>query len=239
MTVKELFDAGAQKYDGSRRKVIYCFDDFYGTLLDLIPFTPADRFSFLDLGAGTGLVAALIRDRFPRAQAHLLDISEKMLTQARERFSDDKGVHFYVRDYAREELPGPYPLVVSAMSIHHLSDPEKQQLVQSIFDRLTPGGWFIHAELALGATPATEAFYQAYWRRHLESTDIEKEALDAIYRRMACDRPATLDHQLAWMRAAGFADVDCFFKHNNFSVYAGKKNGKAMRTRGEINGCRP
>ena len=69
-------------------------------------------------------------------------------------------------------------------------------------------------------------FNQTYWRRHLGSTDIEKEALDAIYQRMACDRPATLDHQLAWMRAAGFADVDCFFKHHNFAVYAGKKTEK-------------
>ncbi|BBO68475.1 SAM-dependent methyltransferase [Desulfosarcina alkanivorans] len=226
MTVKELFDAGARKYDGNRRKVIYCFDDFYGTLLDLIPFAPADRFSFLDLGAGTGLVSALIRERFTRAEAHLLDNSEKMLTLARERFSGETGVDFYVRDYAREELPGPHPLIVSAMSVHHLSDSEKQRLVQRVFERLTPGGYFIHAELALGATPATEALYQSFWRRHLGSTDIEKEALDAIYQRMACDRPATLDHQLAWMRAAGFADVDCFFKHHNFTVYAGKKTEK-------------
>ena len=65
MTVKALFDAGAAKYDGNRRKIIYCFDDFYGTLLDLIPFARNDRFSFLDLGAGTGLVSALIRQRFP------------------------------------------------------------------------------------------------------------------------------------------------------------------------------
>jgi tRNA (cmo5U34)-methyltransferase len=226
MKIKELFDAGALKYDRNRRKVIYCFDDFYGTLLDLIPFAPADRFAFLDLGAGTGLVSALIREQFQNAEAHLLDISEKMLAKARERFAGQNGTHFYVRDYAREDLPGGFPLVVSAMSIHHLSDLEKAQLMQRIFEGLTPGGWFVHAELALGATPATEAFYQEYWRRHLESTDIEKEELEAIYRRMACDRPATLDHQLGWMRAAGFADVDCFFKYHNFSVYAGHKPSK-------------
>ena len=223
MAVKALFDAGAPTYDGNRRKVIYCFDDFYGTLLDLIPFTRADRFSFLDLGAGTGLVAALIRERFPGAEAHLLDVSEEMLAKARERFSTHDNVYFYVRDYARETLPGLFPLVVSAMSIHHLSDLEKQRLIRKIFAGLTPGGCFIHAELVLGATPATEAFYQSAWRRHLESTDIEKEELEAIYERMACDRPATLDQQLTWMRSAGFVDVDCFFKHYNFTVYAGRK----------------
>jgi len=226
MTVKELFDAGAQKYDGNRRKVIYCFDDFYGTLLDLIPFDRTDRFSFLDLGAGTGLVSALIRKRFPNAEAHLLDISEKMLEKARERFSGEGAIKFYARDYARETLPDQFPLIVSAMSIHHLSDTEKQQLMQRIFNALTPGGCFIHAELALGTTPDTEACYQRYWRRHLESTDIEKAELEAIYERMACDRPATLEHQLVWMRTAGFVDVDCYFKRYNFTVYAGKKPDK-------------
>ena len=223
MTVKALFDAGASKYDGNRRKIIYCFEDFYGTLLDLIPFSGADRFSFLDLGAGTGLVAALVRERFPGAEAHLLDVSEKMLAKARERFATQGNVFFYVRDYARETLPDRFPLVVSAMSIHHLSHKDKQRLMQKIFAALTPGGCFIHAELAQGTTPSTDAFYQSVWRRHMESTDIEKEELNAIHERMACDRPATLDDQLAWLRLAGFVDVDCFFKRYNFTVYAGKK----------------
>lgn len=223
LTVKALFDAGAAKYDGSRRKVIYCFDEFYGTLLDLVPFAHDDRFSFLDLGAGTGLVSALIRQRFPNTEAHLLDISEKMLAKAKQRFKGRDGIHFHARDYSRGALPRKFPLIVSAMSIHHLSDPQKQELTQRIFGSLTPGGSFIHAELALGQTPATEAFYQQYWRRHLEEIGIEKEELDAIYQRMASDRPATIEHQLAWMRSAGFIDVDCFFKRYNFTVYAGRK----------------
>lgn len=236
MTVKALFDDGALHYDGNRRKVIYCFDDFYGTLLDLLPFQRADRFSFLDLGAGTGLVSALIRQRFPNAEVHLVDVSEKMLEKAQERFAGQRAVRFYVLDYSWEALPGRYPLIVSALSIHHLSDAEKQQLLQKIFGALVPGGRFVHAELVLGATPNTEARYQNYWRRHLDSTDIDKKEIEAIYQRMACDRPATLDHQLSWMRAAGFVDVDCFFKRYNFTVYAGSKPD-TQEIRGETHGC--
>jgi tRNA (cmo5U34)-methyltransferase len=223
MTVKELFDAGAMKYDAARRKVIYCFDDFYGTLLELIPFASGDKFSFLDLGAGTGLVSALILERFTNGSAHLLDISEKMMEKARERFAGRKNVRFTIADYDQEELPGSYPLVVSAMSVHHLSDAGKQRLMKKIFHTLIPGGCFIHAELALGPTKAAEALYQRRWNRHLESTDIGKEELCAIYERMACDRPATLDQQLSWLRIAGFVDVDCYFKHYNFTVTAGRK----------------
>ncbi|MBI9083111.1 MAG: class I SAM-dependent methyltransferase [Desulfobacterales bacterium] len=223
MTVKALFDAGALRYDTNRRQVIFCFDDFYGTLLDLVPFGPPERFSFLDLGAGTGLVSALVLARFPNAEAHLFDVSEKMLEKARERFADRTNVHFYVGDYDNQALPGRHQLVVSAMSIHHLSDGGKQRLTAKIFDALVPGGSFVHAELVLGATAKTEARYQRHWRDHLLKTDIGKDELARIAERMACDRPAALDDQLAWMREAGFAHVDCYFKHYNFSVYAGIK----------------
>lgn len=223
MTVKDLFDAGAARYDANRRRVIFCFDDFYGTLLDLVPFEPEEKFSFLDLGAGTGLVSALILGRFPYAQANLLDVSDKMLEKARERFSGRPDVTFHVQDYNDQPLPGRHPLVVSAMSIHHLSDGGKQRLTQKILDTLTPGGAFVHAELALGATAETEARYQRHWQAYLARTGIDADELNRIRRRMAADRPATLDHQLSWMRQAGFAQVDCYFKHYNFSVYSGTK----------------
>jgi len=223
MLVKELFDAGALEYDAARRRVIFCFDNFYGTLLDLVPFSPRERFAFLDLGAGTGLVAALILARFPDAEAHLLDISEKMLAQARRRFADAPRVHFYIRDYAGRDLPGNYPLIVSAMSIHHLEDSEKQILMQNIFSALAPGGAFVHAELVRGATETTERCYQQHWQDHLEACGLDPAELEAIRQRMACDRPAPLQNQLSWMQAAGFTDVDCFFKHYNFAVYTGKK----------------
>lgn len=223
MTVKELFDAGALEYDTGRRRVIFCFETFYGTLLDLVPFRPQDRFDFLDLGAGTGLVSALIRARFPQARPHLLDISEKMMAQARRRFAGRPEVQFSIRDYVREELPGTYPLIVSAMSIHHLEDAGKRRLMQKIFSALEPGGAFVHAELAQGTTRATEQHYQRHWQAHLESCGFTAEELATIRQRMACDRPAPIEHQLAWMREAGFADVDCFFKHYNFTVSMGTK----------------
>lgn len=221
--IKSHFDAGAENYDVKRREVIYCFDNLYSTLLDLIPFSVHDRFSFLDLGAGTGLVSSLIMQNFPYAEAHLLDVSDNMLKKARQRFSQKNNVSFYIQDYGQTALPGNYQLVVSAMSIHHLADVKKQDLFQRIFDALSPKGCFIHADLALGATQSTEEFYQKRWQDHLKLVGLKNDELEQICKRMALDQPATLEQQLSWMRWAGFVDVDCFFKHYNFVVYSGKK----------------
>ena len=132
MTVKKIFDAGALKYDRNRRKVIPCFDDFYKTLIRLIPFESDEKFTVLDLGAGTGLVTALIFNIFQEAVVSLLDVSGKMLEKAKERFKGKDNVQFHVMDYDTSPLPGKYNLIVSAMSIHHLEDSDKKRLFQKI-----------------------------------------------------------------------------------------------------------
>ena len=223
MTVKKIFDAGALQYDRNRRKVIPCFDDFYKTLIRLIPFNTDAKFTVLDLGAGTGLVTALIFNVFPEAVVSLLDVSGEMLEKAKERFEGKDNVQFYVMDYDTSPLPGEYNLIVSAMSIHHLENSDKKRLFQKIYDALVPGGTFIHAEIARGATDNIEEIYQEQWRNYLEQTDLTEDELDVIYERMSYDIPAPLDMQLGWMRSAGFLSVDCFYKYYNFVVYAGSK----------------
>ena len=223
MTVKKIFDAGALQYDRNRRKVIPCFDDFYQTLIRLIPFDSDEKFTVLDLGAGTGLVTALVFNVFPRAAVSLLDISQKMLEKAKKRFAGKDNVAFHIMNYNTSPLPGKYNLIVSAMSIHHLKGSDKKRLFQKIYHALIPGGAFIHAELAKGATDDIEEIYQGQWKKHLEGTDLTEDELNVIYQRMSYDIPASLDMQLSWMRDAGFLNVDCFYKYFNFVVYAGCK----------------
>ncbi len=223
MTVKKIFDEGALQYDRNRRKVIPCFDDFYKTLIRLIPFDSDEKFTILDLGAGTGLVTALIFNVFPKAVVSLLDVSEKMLAKAKQRFAGKDNVQFYIMDYNISLLPEKYNLIVSAMSIHHLEHSDKKRLFKKIYEALSPGGHFIHAELAKGATENIEKIYQEQWRKHLEGTDLSKDEIDVIYERMSYDIPAPLDMQLGWMCDAGFIHVDCFYKYYNFVVYAGRK----------------
>jgi len=223
MSVEKIFDAGALQYDRNRQKVIPCFDDFYKTAVDLIPFDTEDIFTVLDLGAGTGLLTALILNVFPNASSMVLDISEKMLEKAKERFKGNDHVHFCAMDYARSLPTGEFDLIVSAMSIHHLYDSDKRLLYKKIYNALLPGGMFIHAELVKGATDATEVIYQRMWFEHLKETDLAKDQLSVIFERMSHDITTPLDIQLDWLKEAGFMDVDCFYKYYNFTVYAGRK----------------
>ena len=222
-SIKRIFDAGADQYDQQRRKIIPCFNDFYQTLIDLIPFGVSDSFRFLDLGAGTGLLTASIISAFPNATVTLMDVSEKMLEKARERFSSNKRVNFLIWDYSHSTLPGEYNLIVSAMSIHHLFDNEKKSLYQRVFDALKCKGVFINADLVKGETAKIEQKYQDIWMSWIRKTDLSKNELSKIIDRMQYDRPSSLNIQLQWLKEIGFSDVDCYYKYYNFAVCSGRK----------------
>jgi tRNA (cmo5U34)-methyltransferase len=223
MSVEELFDQGADRYDRQRRKVIPCFNDFYQTVIDLIPFADYQGFSFLDLGAGTGLLSELILKTFSDATATLIDLSEKMLEKAKERFSLNKQVDFLTQDYAHARLPQGWDLIVSAMSIHHLTDQGKKLLCERVFEALNPGGVFINADLVKGETETIERRYQDRWIRWIQEAGLEEAELSGIFERMRYDRPSTLMLNLQWMREAGLRDVDCSYKYYNFAVVSGRR----------------
>lgn len=221
--VKAEFDRAAKTYDAVRRQLIPCFDDFYGTVARVMPFGRDDVFDVLDLGAGTGLLTAVLREQFPKARYELIDISDEMLARARDRFEGERDVRIAVSDYSVEPLPGSFDAIISALSIHHLDDPGKAALFRRIFDALKPGGIFVNAEEVLAPTAALDQFYWDEWERQARAAGAPDEEFAGVEERAKYDKPAKLDDQLAWLGEAGFADVDCYYKYLAFAVYGGRR----------------
>lgn len=87
VSAKELFDRSVERYDQNRHLLIPCFEEFYRSVTELVPFKADQSFSVLDLGAGTGLLSKLVSERFPQACFTLMDISREVLEKARVRFA--------------------------------------------------------------------------------------------------------------------------------------------------------
>ena len=224
LTIAQGFDRAAPGYDSARRKLVPCFDKFYGWAVRLLPFSGADPIRVLDLGAGTGLLSAWILDAFPNAQLRLVDISGPMLDRARERFAALAAPPVMeVLDYAHHPLGGPCDAVVSALSIHHLSDELKRDLFARIFAALRPGGVFINAEQVLGPTAELEEAYRQAWLADARALGASEAEIDAALLRMQEDRCAPLEAQLQWLREIGFEDADCWFKEGRFAVYSARR----------------
>lgn len=226
--VKGVFDGAAARYDALRRQLIPCFDGFYDAAAELVALDPAAPARVLDVGAGTGLLAARIGARLPRAELTLLDFSAEMLGFAPARLAAHPGGHaVVVGDYTRAPLGGSWDAVVSALSIHHLPDAEKRALYARVFEALRPGGVFVNADNVLAEDPAVAARDRAAWIEAIRRTGIAAADLDAALERTRVDVLAPLALQLGWLRDLGFREVDCAYKWRHFAVFSGVKPGAA------------
>lgn len=224
MTAGALFDGAAGGYDEARRRLVPGLDGLYGAVLAGIPFRVDEPIRVLDLGAGTGLLSAVVADRFPQARVTLVDLSVEMLRVARRRFASGPGrFEFRVMDFARKELPRGYDLVVSAFSIHHLTDGDKRETFEKVHGSLAVDGCFVNLDQVRGETPEEESRYEEWWQRSAREAGATDEDLAAAFRRMRADKNATLEDQLRWLREAGFENVECRHQDHRFAVYAGRK----------------
>ena len=107
-----------------------------------IPFAPE---RVLELGMGTGETTRRLIEAHPDAWVIGLDSSPDMVFRARENYDDVQ--------LARMEDPlpdGPWDLVISVLSVHHLNDDQKQNLFRQVSDQsrsLVIGDVFTSTEL--------------------------------------------------------------------------------------------
>ena len=173
------FDERAQTWDEQPRRVQLAADIF-AALERAIPLRP--DMAALDYGAGTGLLTLALAPRVRRITA--VDSSRGML-DVLARKAQAAGLGNVVRllaDFAEDPPPpGPYDLVTSAMTLHHVADIGG--LLRIFFRLLGDGG-----VLALADLDAEDGTF------HEQTAGIHHFGFDR----------AALSAQLA---AAGFADI--------------------------------
>jgi tRNA (cmo5U34)-methyltransferase len=210
----------ANTYDSERRRLVPCFDEFYGCAVELVARCTPNAPRVLDLGAGTGILSAAIVARVPSARLTLLDQSPEMLQRAVTRLAAWRP-EIMVQPLTAPLPVGPFDAVVSALAIHHLSDDDKRTLYAGILGVLKPGGVFINAEQVSGASRRLQGLFETTHlesARRLGSSDAE---IEGAIERMRHDQCATVADQIAWLDREGFEDVDCFYRWFRFAVFGG------------------
>lgn len=220
--IKTRFNENAQSYDKQRKKLIPCYDDFYGIATALAE-AGSDCPKVLDLGAGTGLFSSFVLQKYPNAQLTLIDLSESMLNIAESRFDKVSNVQYFVGDYTTFDYPERYDLVISSLSIHHLLDSEKKALYHKLYSIMNRDGILVNADQVLGKTVFLDSLYKADWTNYVEHSGLAPEEISAAYERTKLDKMSTLDEQLSWLTEVGFSDVDCMYKYYNFVVMYARK----------------
>jgi tRNA (cmo5U34)-methyltransferase len=225
MTIDAAFNATVAYYDEWMMKALPNYSDLFGSAMALLPFKAEAALEVLDLGAGTGLFSKHVLEKYPHARFVLVDLADKMLELARQRFGADTHQFQYVLgDYRKLEGQAEYDLVISSLSIHHLEHADKQALFGSIYSVLRTGGLFINIDQILGDTSYLR---ELYWNHYLEQVRragfSEERIQESIDRRTTYDKEARLEDQLAWLKSSGFQNVDCVYKNFFVGVFLGMK----------------
>ena len=175
----------------------------------VIPNSLSESFRYADLGAGNGVLDELVLDRYPSAQAVLIDGSEPMLAHARTRLGRfGERAHYVTADVShpgwQAGASGPFDVVMAARAIHHAGSPDRiRALFSEILSELKPGGMFINLDYVRFGDPAFQQL--GVW------ADDDPDASYYIAT-PHMELPATLEDQLHWLREAGFAAVECVYR---------------------------
>lgn len=226
MSINEAFNLTTDFYDRWIRKAVPGYDEMRHIAQELLPQSSQSPLEVLDLGAGTGLFSGLVQTTYPTAHFTLWDVADKMLEVAKARFEASLAQFRYVvDDYRSFTEKESYHLVISSLSIHHLSDPEKQELFCRIFQALKPGGIFLNMDQIKGPTPKLQEIYCRKWEEITRLNGAtEDEVQGGLERRRLYDREATLENQLQWLRDAGFQEADCVYKKWLMGLFYARKN---------------
>jgi len=116
--------SGDSSYLDSVRGQVPLYDALQDAAVAAIPFQPEQ---VLELGIGTGETARRLLARFPEAKVTGLDSDPDVLFKARDIVEEVS--------LARMEDPlpdGPWDLVLSVLSVHRLTDDQKQNLFRRV-----------------------------------------------------------------------------------------------------------
>jgi tRNA (cmo5U34)-methyltransferase len=207
-------------------------------VLRMIPQPIDAPLRVLDIGAGYGALAMAVLSDRPNATAVCLDASAAMLKLGQERSAAyGARIHFVQGSLAAPDwlnaVDGTFDAVISSRALHHFTENQRRRFIfKDAFSLVRPGGCFINADNVRAAT-------RSLGDRYRRARD---EYLDGFVRRssdgktnLAALRAASpssyhgphnngdLEEELAWLKEAGFEDVDCFWKFATAVVYGGFK----------------
>jgi tRNA (cmo5U34)-methyltransferase len=118
------FHMNPETYLDEIRAQVPRYDELQEATIEAIPFAPQ---RVLELGVGTGETARRLLERHPDARVTGLDSQPEMVFAAREL-----GIEVRL---ARMEDPlpdGPWDLVLSVLSVHHLNEEQKRDLFRRV-----------------------------------------------------------------------------------------------------------
>ena len=222
-SVRRHLNVAIDAYDRSIRQFIPGYEEGIARAAEVVARARPGR--VLDLGAGTGALAAAMLAREGVGEVVAIDVDGEMLAQARVRLAGF-GARAAFREQSFEAaLPG-CDAVAASLALHHVPTmARKRALYARIHSALGPGGVFANADVTMPAEADLREAAYGLWARHLVASGIgERRAREHFAEWADEDTYFPLDEELSALREVGF-EADCVWQAPPFCLVVGRKAG--------------
>ena len=185
--------------------------------------------AIIDLGSSRGQAVDGLIKRYAGANSfYLTEVSPSMLQVLRSQYrrAIQTGAVTVLECDLRHEYPQADSCVtLSILTLQFTPMEYRQQIVQTVYDHLIPGGAFVLVEKVLGATAQLDrVLVDTYYQMKRENGYSEEQIQR---KRMSLEGvlvPVTARWNEDLLNASGFRQVDCFWRWMNFAGWLAVKD---------------
>ncbi len=180
---------------------------------------PARVHRIVDLGTGTGALAARCLRTAPSARIFGIDADPGMLAGAERRLRGR--AELVTGDFAKSEFP-PCDAVVASFALHHVrTHAAKEKLYRKIRMALRPGGVLVNVDCQPARDRALRDQQMDAWKAHLMRSYSRAKAAEFLADWSKEDVYIPLEDECDLLRRSGFA-VEILWRSGAFAVLAAK-----------------
>ena len=206
-----------EDYDANISGIIPYYSAIHQEIINLVKSLPSNPKVWLDTGCGTGSLVNKAIKEFPDTKFLLVDPSEGMLDQSRQKLSlhPTQKLAFLSACATQEVSPElkEKPDIITAIQCHHyLSRVDRARATRVCYDLLKAGGIYITFENTRPLTEEGITVGKRYWGRFQSSSGRSEEEIKKHLERFDVEYfPITVEEHLKLLRETGFKTVELFW----------------------------
>lgn len=226
MSVGSHLHIQLDEYDSRIRTFIPGYEQLLAVAagsLRALPDTSAPR--IVDLGTGTGALAACCIRTLPGAFVTAIDEDAGILDMARQRLSALGAMASFVQCSFLDTALPTCNAVVASLALHHVRTTDRKlQLYRDCRAALAAGGLLVSADCYPSADAALAALERDAWRAHMRRTYSEEE-IDGYFAAWAQeDVYIPLARELELLYDSGFTP-EVAWRQGTFAVIVARRPG--------------
>lgn len=222
-------DEVTRVFDNMLARSIPQLDVMRGLVTDKAAAFARPNSTILDLGCSRGESLAPLVARFGTANTYVgVEVSEPMLDACRARFATEAAPGTV--SLASLDLRSGFPdvrasVVLSVLTLMFVPINYRQRIIRDAYNALTPGGALILVEKLLGYGATIERLMVDRYHRFKAENGYTADEIER--KRLALEGvqvPMTAHWNEDLLRTAGFREVDCFWRWENFGAWVAVKD---------------